>query len=299
MKKVTILFSRKYKRGEGPSDKNVAPTLKTELETNVFETTFKTALGFKRVLDKIDAKAEDLGWDLSILVVHYSDPSIFNGLVQQTIKRRFFLFYDEKTKLGGLSYASTKGAGARSLYKLYEFKTLGVDELFFGSTLPHGDELINDKPVTGSCTKIYYRAKYYRPEMPKPFPLARPWHLIAVDDRSQLLVPATAYKAIYLGEKDRCQHYRTFAESFEFLELDEFEPLFCRALKYRAHPFVEYKVWPILGTQLVVVSDDAHAWWPDGNVSVVYLGRKRPRSVNKLKRTLNEIILDAVSSKTP
>lgn len=284
MKKATILFSRKYKKGEGPSDKNVAPALEKELGVKVFETTFKTTTGFQRVLNRIDKLMNDECWDLSVIVVHYSDPSIFNGLIQQTIAGRFFLFYDEKTKEGGLSHASVRGIGVRKLNKIYEFKTSDVSDLFFGGN-----------PDGGYYAKVYLRTRYHS-EATRLYPLARPWRLLKVNDFSLSPIFAEAYKAVYLGETRKCRHYNAVLwgpNTFESIEADRYEPQLCTALKYRAHPFEIREAWPILGTQFVIISDDTRNNWPDGDVTIVYLGHDKPKSIEKLKATVYQIIVKA------
>ena len=282
LKKVTILFSRKYKRGEGPSDKNVAPTLEKELGVKVFETTFKTPAGFQRVLNRIDKLTDDGCWSLSVIVVHYSDPSIFNGLIQRTIAGRFFLFYDEKTKNGGLSHASVRGIGVRKLNKIYEFKTSDVSDLFFGGN-----------PDSGHYAKVYQHTRYHS-DITRLFPLAQPWRLLKVNDFSLSPIYAEAYKAVYLGETRKCRHYSAILwgpNTFKPIEVDKYEPLLCTAFKYRAHPFEIREAWPILGTQFVIISDDTRDNWPDGDIAIVYLGHDKPKSIDKLKTTVYQIIV--------
>ena len=289
MKGTIILFSRKYRNGEGPSDKNVAAILKTELKVKVFETTFKTALGFKRVLNRVDELAEDESWAIPVLVVHYSDDSIFNGLVQKTITNRFFLFYDEKTKKGGLSHADKKGIGSKRLNKLYEFKTLGVSDLFYGGN-----------PGNSHYATVYERTKYTS-GVTSSCPFARPWRLLKVDDHSLYPIYTEVYKAVFLGPVERCLHYRAFREfkTVEVIGTETYEQLFRTAFKFRAHPFEIHKMWPILGTQFVIITNDIREPWPNDDVKIIYLGRQKPRSVQKLRAALLEIMSRAILIETP
>ena len=283
MDETVILFSRKHRRGEGASDKNIAAHLRDGLDAKVFETTFKTPLGFKRRVSQLDKHAREYLGGL-VLVVHYNDPVIFNGLIQGIIPNRFFLFYDEKAKTGGLAYTNTKGRGSKSLHKLYQFKMFNATELFLGNSA-----------CDGYYKTIYMRNKY-QSEVTPSCPIGESWRLLTVDDN--LTSGAYICKAV-IGYND-FRHYRVHARiaeqayTVETVEVSTFDKALNYALRFRAHPFVIRQAWPILGTNFIIIADDARDNWPSGDVTIIYFGRKNikpfTRERHNLSKILNEIL---------
>ncbi len=276
---TTILFSRKYKGDEGPSDDYIASTLSKRLCMRVFETTFKTSIGLKRLLSQYDAKTSAFLLK-SIFVIHYDDPSIFKGVIQKILPNRFFAFYDVGSHLGGLSFANAKGPGSRSLNKLYEFRVSDVDELFLGVD-----------PSSGYYEKLL---KYptYCPDFLKPCPVGLSWRLLKVNSNASFL------KAVLRSsEAPYCRHYHVVEQTTDAIEdnifkapLETFDGMLSSALKFRAHPFELYTAWPILGTEFVVVTKDIQASQPEGIVAIFYFGRKKLKSSFEACQSVEKIL---------
>ncbi|MDO4759751.1 MAG: hypothetical protein Q4A33_00425 [Candidatus Saccharibacteria bacterium] len=271
-----LLFSRRYSdtcQAFSTSDSHVASTIKRELGWEVFEYTFNTIIGLKRAISRAD-KALLRTYGNHVLVVHYKDPKIFNGLIQQAIGGSHYLFYDEKTHRGGLAYAKRGGKGSRSLNKRYEFETHNVVELLAG-TIGFG---VSDR---------YYEVFY--PDTSERVTAERldgsRWGVLVLDKiETEDAGEVKACRAFPYGRRKEVTYALTGKNS---LAIHVGNPAFfdcaLRTATIRSStPMDRYCVTPIIGTEFVLAEKKLRYGYDDG--VIIYVGRKHlPKGVLKKK----------------
>lgn len=260
------------------SDSYVASTIKRELGWEVFEYTFNTIIGLKRAINRAD-KALLRTYRDHVLVVHYKDPKIFNGLVQQVIGGSHYLFYDEKTHRGGLAYAKRGGKGSRSLNKRYEFETYNVAELLAG-TIGIG---VDDR----YCESFGYLDSFDR-HRAEGLDGARLSMLtidkINTEDNGEVKV----CRAFLRGPRKEVT-YALVKKDNRAIRVNH-RALFDQAIRIATtndKPLERYRIMPIIGTEFILAKRKLPYEYGDG--ILIYIGRKHlSREVleKKIKKAL-------------